>query len=133
MKPVPQDPPPELSTLKQEVAELWSRYRSTEPPLGGDDAERLLLKEKTRLFEATRRLLAERRTSLRERLEVEGRRRSRFLPLVQGLGVVLGLGLGALGVAEVVPEVAAWSVGLSPAVGAVLVGVALFSVRVLRP
>ena len=120
----------ELSSLKQEVAELWSRFRKEEQSQG-NSAERMELSERARAFEVKQRVLADRRTVLREVLETERRRLSRFVPVIHGFGVVVGLVAGGLGVAMVVPDVATWSLDLAPAHGAVLVGLSTLSLPLL--
>ena len=120
----------ELSSLKQEVAELWTRFRKEEQSQG-NTAERMELSERARAFEVKQRVLVERRATLREVLETERRRLSRFVPVIHGFGVLVGLVAGAFGVAMVVPDVATWSLCLAPGHGAVLVGLSTLSLPML--
>jgi|GEM_PF-4012651 hypothetical protein len=110
----------ELSSLKQEVAELWSRFRKEEAVTGGD-TERQALAEQARALETKRRLLAERRAALKERFDTERRRASRFVPVVMGLGGVVGLVVGGVLAMVGAEAVAALSADFTPGVGAVLV------------
>jgi hypothetical protein len=120
----------ELSSLKQEVAELWSRFRKDEQSSGSDE-ERRALSEQVRALEVKQRVLADRRAVLREVVEVERRRLSRFVPVLQGLGMLGGLIGGALALSAFVPEVADWSLVLAPGHGAVLVGLSTLSLPLL--
>lgn len=111
------EPHAELSQLKQEVAELWTRFRKDEPsPV--DDEGRRALAELNRTLEAKRRSLADRRTILRHELEVLRRRASRLAPAVRVLGGLLGVALAAVGVHPALPEVARLSLDLASAHGA---------------
>ncbi len=121
----------ELSLLKQEVAELWGRFRKDEAPAGNDD-ERRSLADLARTLETKRRLLADRRTELRDRLDSERRRTSRFVPVVHGLGMFAGVGLGAVAMGWLVPLAAEWCLALTPIHGALLVAVALLGASAAR-
>ena len=120
----------ELSSLEQEVAELWSRYRKAEP--SPDDAvERQTLGAQARALEATQRSLAERRLACRSALEAERRRVSAFAPLLVACGALAGLVVTALAAPLVLPTVAGWSLTLRAAHGLVAVALATLSLPFL--
>jgi hypothetical protein len=120
----------ELSSLKQEVAELWSRYRKEEP-LPGDDAERQQWSSQLRALEVKQRALADRRALLRSAIEAERRRVSVFAPILLAGGGVVGLFIVALGVGLVLPMVADWSASLSTLHGVLALGLANLSLPFL--
>lgn len=120
----------ELSSLEQEVAELWSRYRQAEP--SPDDAvEKHALGAQVRALETKQRSLAERRLACRSALEAERRRVSAFAPILLVCGALVGLVVTALAVAAVLPTVATWSLTLDVAHGAVTIGLATLSLPFL--
>lgn len=110
---------PELSQLKQEVAELWTRFRKDEPAAADDEGRRVLA-ELNRSLEAKRRLLADRRAALRVELDVLRRRASVLAPVVRVFGGLVGAALAALGLAPLMPDVAALSLQLGVPLGAVV-------------
>jgi hypothetical protein len=107
----------ELTQLKQEVNELWSRYRKHEPWPTEDEGRRLLA-EKNRSLEAKRRVLSDRSSTLRLELEQHRRRASRLSPVVRVFGGLVGSLVMAVLLAMVLSEVAALSVALTAAQGA---------------
>lgn len=107
----------ELSQLKQEVAELWTRYRKDEPVVA-DEEGRKALSELNRSLEAQRRALSDRSSTLRSELEVQRRRAWRLSPVVRVFGGLIGSAVAG-GLASVAfPELAALTVELSPGQGA---------------
>ena len=120
----------ELSSLKQEVATLWSRYRKEEP-LPGDETERQQWSSQLRALEGKQRALADRRALLRSAIEAERRRVSAFAPILQAGGGVVGLFIAALGVGLVLPMVADWSASLSTLHGVLALGLANLSLPFL--
>ena len=106
----------EISQLKQEVAELWTRYRK-ELPHSADDECRGRLAEQNRALEAKRRTLSERSAALRARLELQRLRASRLAPVVRVVGGVLGGVLTAVAISTMLPQLAAFSIELSPGQG----------------
>lgn len=112
----------ELSELKQEVAELWARYRKEEPR-SGDDEGRRALAELNRSLEAKRRALADRSSTLRLELEAHRRRASQLAPAVRVFGGLIGCVVALAIVGSLMPELA--SVELSVGQGAVALCVAL--------
>lgn len=124
----------ELSALKQEVADLWRRFRQHEGEQDvGEDPARAQLSEQARVLEGKRKLLVERREVVRAVLEKDRQQASRFVPVVRALGLLLG-GVAAMAAAWLaLPEVAALSVDFGVAQGAVLLGVsALFPLAIPR-
>ena len=117
----------ELTQLKQEVNELWSRYRKHEPWPTEDEARRLLA-EKNRALEAKRRVLSDKSSALRLELDQYRRRASRLSPVVRVLGGVIGALGTAATLSFVLPDVAAFSIGLTPAHGAAMLSCALLLV-----
>lgn len=107
----------ELSQLKQEVAELWTRFRKDEPAQGDDDVRRALAAQ-NRSLEATRRVLVERRTTLRHELDVFRRRASRLAPVVRVFGGLIGVALALAALVTILPDLAGFSVGLTAPQGA---------------
>ena len=107
----------ELSQLKQEVAELWTRFRNDEPAPGDDDARRALAAQ-NRNLEATRRVLVERRTTLRNELDVFRRRASRLAPAVRVFGGLMGVLLAGAFLGTVLPDLAGLSVERTASQGA---------------
>ena len=120
----------ELSSLKQEVAELWSRYRKDEP-VPGDEVERQTVGAQLRALEVKQRALVDRRSSLRSALEAERRRVSAFAPVLQWCGAVVGVVVSALALGAVLPVVADWSLSLEAAHGALAVGLSTLSLPFL--
>jgi hypothetical protein len=114
----------ELSQLKQEVAELWARYRK-DTPLAADDEGRRVLAEQNRTLETKRRALSDRSATLRHELEVHRRRASRFSPVVRVFGGLIGSVATAGLLVLVLPAVAERSVGLTTAQGAAILSGAL--------
>ncbi|MDP1824034.1 MAG: hypothetical protein Q8L48_12355 [Archangium sp.] len=114
----------ELSQLKQEVAELWARYRK-DAPLAVDDEGRRVLAEQNRTLETKRRALSDRSATLRHELEQHRRRASRLSPVVRVFGGFFGSLLTAALLGLVLPDVAALSVGLTTAQGAAILSGAL--------
>lgn len=120
----------ELSSLKQEVAELWSRYRNDEP-VPGDEAERQSLGAQLRALEVKNRELVDRRAALRSAVEAERRRVSAFAPVLQVCGATVGVVVTALALGVVLPTVADWSLSLEAAQGALAVGLSTLSLPFL--
>ncbi len=120
----------ELSSLKQEVAELWSRYRKDEP-LPGDEPERQTLGAQRRALEVKHRELVDRRAALRSAVEAERRRVSAFAPVLQSCGAVVGVVVTALALSAVLPAVADWSLSLAVVHGAIAVGLSTLSLPFL--
>ena len=118
----------ELSQLKQEVEELWSRYRKDAPALSGDDEARRTLSEQSRSLEAKRRLLSDRSATLRHELEAYRRRASRLSPVVRVFGGLVGAAMAAVVLATGLQDVVDLSVSLSAAQGAGLLSAALLVV-----
>lgn len=114
----------ELSQLKQEVAELWARYRK-DAPLAVDDEGRRVLAERNRTLEAKRRALSDRSATLRHELEVERRHASRLSPVVRVFGGLIGSLVTAGLLVFALPDVAERSVGLTTAPGAAILSGAL--------
>jgi hypothetical protein len=114
----------ELSQLKQEVAELWTRFRKDEPAPGDDDVRRALAAQ-NRSLEATRRVVVERRTTLRHELDVFRRRASRLAPAVRVFGGLTGVTLAGVVLAILLPDLAGLSVGLTASQGAALLTASL--------
>jgi len=114
----------ELTQLKQEVNELWSRYRKHEPVAVQDDGRRALA-EQNRGLEAKRRLLSDRSATLRLELEQHRRRASRLSPVVRVFGGLIGTLLAATLTATLIPDLAAGSVGLTASQGAALLTTSL--------
>ena len=117
----------ELSQLKQEVAELWTRYRKDEAVVVDDEGRRVL-SELNRTLEGQRQTLSDRTSTLRIELEVQRRRASRLSPVVRVIGGVIGSAVMAVLVWVVMPELAAWSVEFTPAQGSVLLAFSLLLV-----
>jgi hypothetical protein len=117
----------ELSQLKQEVAELWSRYRK-DAPLVADDEARHALALRNRNLEAKRKMLSERSATLRAELEQLRRRASRLSPVVRVLGGVMGAVLAGVMLSTILQDVADASVGLTIAQGAGLLTASLLLV-----
>ncbi|MFZ5443193.1 MAG: hypothetical protein ACOZQL_24505 [Myxococcota bacterium] len=120
----------EVTKLKQEVAELWRRFRQHEGERAigeGADPAREELTGQARVLEGKRDLLVERRSAVRELLDRERRETSRVEPVLQGLGLVAG-GVTSAAVAWLLlPELAGACVELGPVAGAALLGLsALF-------
>lgn len=120
----------ELSSLKQEVAELWSRYRKDEP-MPGDEGERQSLGAQLRALEVKHRELVDRRSALRSAVEAERRRVSAFAPVLQTCGAVVGVVVTALALGVVLPTVADWSLSLEAVHGALAVGLSTLSLPFL--
>lgn len=114
----------ELTQLRQEVAELWRRFRKEEPSAPSRDPERASLMATLKAFDVKQKELMTRRDALRAEQELERARASSVVPVLRGLGLVVGVAAGAALALGVVEDVAAWTTGLTPAWGAVL----LFSV-----
>lgn len=114
----------ELSQLKQEVAELWVRYR-TDMPASVEDEGRKALSEQNRNLEAKRRALSGRSATARYQLELQRKRASRLSPVVRVLGGAIGSVLTAVGLGSLIPELATQTLALAPSQGAVVVGVSL--------
>ncbi len=104
----------ELSQLKQEVADLWTRYRQHQPqPLFGEDEERRKLVELNRTLEGMRRALSERSSTLRLEREAHRRHAARLSPVAKVVGGALGV-VAASGVFVLnLPGLASLSTGLS--------------------
>ncbi|MDP1917525.1 MAG: hypothetical protein Q8L14_14890 [Myxococcales bacterium] len=120
----------ELSSLKQEVAELWSRYRKDEP-VPGDEVEKQSLGVQLRALEVKHREWVDRRSVLRSALEAERRRVSVFAPVLQVCGAVVGVLVSALAIGAVLPAVADWSLSLGALHGALAVGLSTLSLPFL--
>lgn len=110
----------ELTDLKQEVAELWAKYRKEEPRVVEDDSRRELA-ALNRALETKRRALSDRSASLRSELETHRRRASRLSPVVRVFGGMIGAALGSALVIVMLPEVAEATLGFSAGQGVVLV------------
>ena len=116
----------ELTQLKQEVAELWTRYRQQQPqPLFGEDEERRTLAELNRTLEGKRRALADKSSTLRLELEVIHRTAARLSPVARVFGGLLGTLLSAGLVAAVLPELAPVTSGFGALQGVVACGLSL--------
>ena len=114
----------ELTQLKQEVNELWSRYRKHEPWPTEDDARRQLA-EKNRTLDAKRRLLSDKSAALRLELEQYRRRASRLSPVVRVFGGLIGSLVTAVALSLVLPELAERTVALTATQGAAALTCAL--------
>ena len=114
----------ELSELKQEVAELWARYRKEEPKQVGDESHKALA-ELNRALEKKRRALSDRSAALRHELDVHRRKASRLSPVVRVLGGIIGSGLTAAIIGSVLPELSEHSIDLGVGQGAVMLSVSL--------
>jgi hypothetical protein len=119
----------ELTSLKQEVAELWSRYRKEEPRPADDEGRRALA-ELNRTLEAKRRGLADRSAALRLELEQHRRRASRLSPVVRVFGGMIGSAFAAAVLGSFLPECAELSNELSVGQGVVALSVALLMAAV---
>ena len=120
---------PELTQLKQEVAELWTRYRQQQPqPLFGEDEERRSLTELNRTLEGKRRALADKSSTLRLELEAIRRTAARLSPVARVFGGLLGTLLAAGLVAAVLPELASATSGFGTVQGVVAWGFSLLVV-----
>ena len=118
----------ELSQLKQEVAELWTRYRQQQPqPLFGEDDERRKLAELNRTLEGKRRALAEKSFALRLEVEVHRRSSARLSPLARVLGGFLGTLFACISVASGVPELAATTSGFGAVQGVIAGGLSMLA------
>jgi len=120
----------ELSSLKQEVAALWSRSRKDEPA-PDTDTERLRLLEQVRALDVKQRGLAERLFGLRSAIDAERRRVSAFAPVLHFCGAVIGAVVTALVVVSALPTVADLSLSLTTAHGALAVGLSTLSLPFL--
>ena len=117
----------ELTQLKQEVNELWSRYRKHEPWPVEDEARRALA-EKNRALEAKRRLLSDKSSTLRLALEQLRRHASRLSPVVRVFGGLIGSVVMGVLVTTALADLAALSVGLRASQGAALLSGSLLLV-----
>ena len=117
----------EISQLKQEVAELWTRYRQGLPQ-SADDGCRSRLAEQNRMLEAKRRTLSDRSAMLRTQLERQRRQVSRLAPVVRVVGGLLGAMFTAGALSTMLPRVAEFSIELSPGQGGAMLGCALLLV-----
>ncbi len=112
----------ELSELKQEVAELWTRYRKEEPREVDDEGRRALA-GLNRTLEAKRRALSDRSATLRSELEAHRRRASQLAPVVRVFGGMIGSVLALILVGALMPELA--PLELSVGQGAVVLSASL--------
>jgi hypothetical protein len=121
----------ELKELKQEVAELWVRFRAEQPGVPEDEARRALAAQ-AKALESRRRALSDRRSVLERQLDVAGRRASRWAPVLRFLGGVAGAVAGvALGL-PLVPAVAARAVDLGELQGAAVLTGSLLLLAIAR-
>lgn len=111
------EPQHELRELKQQVADLWVRFKKDEPVLA-DDEPRRALSQQAKALEGRRHELSLRRLSLRSQLDVARRRASRLAPVARFFGAMLGVASALSLMGPVVPEVAAESLLLGVAEGA---------------
>ena len=114
----------ELTELKQEVAELWAKYRKEEPRVIEDEPRRELA-ALNRTLETRRRALSERSASLRSELEAHRRRASRLSPVVRVFGGMIGVALSSAIVVAMISTIAERSIELSAGQGLVFLGVSL--------
>lgn len=126
--------PADLSTLKQEVAELWRRFKTEEPAARpGNDPVRQALVEKTRALDLEQKELMVRRDALRHEVELVRARAGSRLPIFRGLGLVVGLAVATVAAGLQLDQVAALSDGLPPLAGALmLVAVVPFPLLIPR-
>lgn len=125
--------PAELSSLKQQVAELWRRFKTEDQSTPSDDPQRRALAEQTRTLDLKQKELMLRRDALRHELELERARQAGRAPLFKTFGFLLGLGVGVAGVCLGLDDFAAATLGLSPLAGvAMLVAVVPFPLLVPR-
>ncbi|MFO0595908.1 MAG: hypothetical protein U0228_11400 [Myxococcaceae bacterium] len=120
--------PAELSHLKNEVAELWKRFKKDEPTKKpADDPERTKLTAEVRALDVRSRELMTRRDALRMELDHERRKYASRLPVVRGVGLVFGVAAGAIALYFGLEPLAAWTAELPRAAGiAMLVAVVPF-------
>ena len=119
----------EISQLKQEVAELWTRYRQHPPqPLFGEDEARRTLAELNRTLEGKRRALAEKSSTLRLEVEAHRRTAARLSPVARVLGGLLGTILASAGVAASIPALASATSGFGTVQGVVACSLSLLVV-----
>ena len=119
----------EISQLKQEVAELWNRYRKEQPRFV-DDESRSRLAEQNRTLEAKRRSLSERSAGLRTQLERQRQQASQLAPVVRVAGGLLGGLLTAAALSTMLPQLAEFSTALSRGQGLVVLSCALLLVAI---
>jgi hypothetical protein len=110
----------ELTELKQEVAELWAKYRKEEPRVIEDESRRELA-ALNRTLETKRRALSDRSSSLRLELEAHRRRASRLSPVVRVFGGIIGAALSSALVIVLAPEFAQSAISFSAGQGVVLI------------
>lgn len=118
------EPQHELKELKQEVADLWVRFRKEEPVVVEDEPRRTL-SQQAKALEARRRELSERRVSLRSQLDVARRRTSRLAPVARFFGGLVGVVVTSALVLPLVPELAAETLSLGVPQGAAVLTFAL--------
>ncbi|MBL8911110.1 MAG: hypothetical protein JNM17_10495 [Archangium sp.] len=106
--------PGELSSLKNEVAELWRRFKSEEPASAGqDDPARKALVEQIKTLDVKQKELMVKRDSLRHELEVERARIAGRAPGFRALGLILGVLVGVACAIGAMPSVAEFTIALS--------------------
>lgn len=111
--------PAELSTLQQEVAELWRRFKSGRPT-AEVDPERQALLERTRSLTEQQQALAKRRDTLENELRrARGADSSRRVA-VSMLGALWGVVLASLAGIIAIEAIALATIDLPPLVGALL-------------
>lgn len=114
----------EISQLKQEVAELWTKYRK-DLPHSADDETRSRLAEQNRALETKRRTLSERSSTLRTLLEQQRRQASRLAPVVRVAGGLLGGLVTSAALATLITQLAEFTTELSPGQGVGVLSCAL--------
>jgi hypothetical protein len=126
--------PADLSSLKQEVADLWRRFKTEEPSNRPEhDPLRQQLVEKTRTLDLRQKELMVRRDALRHELELEHARTSGRLPVFRGLGLFVGLLVGAVVAGVQLEALAGLTDGLPSFYGALmLVAVVPFPLLIPR-
>lgn len=107
--------PGELSSLKNEVAELWKRFKSEEPSssVRHDDPQRQALVAQIKALDVKQKELMVARDSLRHELVVERARIAGRKPGLRGLGLVVGVLIGIAAAIAVMPSVAEFTLTLS--------------------
>lgn len=109
----------ELTDLKQEVAELWAKYRKEEPRVLEDESRKELA-TLNRTLETKRKALSDRSASLRSELDAHRRRASRLSPVVRVFGGIIGAAIASSIVIAMAPELAEGALQFSAGQGVVL-------------
>lgn len=106
--------PGELSSLKNEVAELWKRFKTEEPASAGhDDPARKVLVDQIKALDVKQKELLVKRDSLRHEVEVERARLAARAPGLRALGILLGVLIGVATAIAAMPGVADFTVTLT--------------------